>query len=196
MTKNKADNLFGTNFTHLGTKVTKNLFHEQDQSFSITADDDPAIIFTFTHNERMRYLAVNNILKDRNTLVVFHRCDEVSERAITKRSNKDAVPRYRVGIEKELVHFKKNQNKVPETVLFVELSKSADQVKHALLVEVLPGVSEGVCHGVKTDAYAYKRIATVDTVSVATGIVKALNGAGISHLLWPNFTHQSSPWWC
>jgi hypothetical protein len=59
-----------------------------------------------------------------------------------------------------------------------------------------PGVSEGVCHGVKTDAYAYKRIATVDTVSVATGIVKALNGAGISHLLWPNFTHQSSPWWC
>jgi hypothetical protein len=127
---------------------------------------------------------------------VFHRCDEVSERTITKRSNKDAVPRYRAGIEKELVHFEKNQNKVPETVLFVELSKSADQVKHALLVEVLPGVSEGVCHGVKTDAYAYKRIATVDTVSVATGIVKALNGAGISHLLWPNFTHQSSPWWC
>ena len=196
MTKNKADNLFGTNLTHLGTKVIRNLLHGQGQSFSLVTEDEPASIFSFVHNDKMCFLAVNGIIKNKNTLVVFHRCDEVSERAITKRSNKDALPRYRVGHESGLVHFEKNQTKVPETILFVELSKSADLVKHSMLVEVLPEPTAGVCHGVKTDAYAYKRIATVDTLSVATGIVKALNGAGISHLLWPNFTHQSSPWWC
>ncbi len=198
MAKNKAMHVLGTTLTHLPVKVMKAVIHGEC-SFNVSLPEDPASIFSFNHpaTGTKRALSLNGIVKNQNTLVVFHRADESLERTVTKRANKDGLPRYRVGVDNTFVYFEDGQQHIPETILFVELSKTTDQVKHAMFVEVQAGawVGNKTCHGVKAPAYYYRRIGTVDAVKEATVLVKDLNAAGLSHTLWPNFTHQSAPWW-
>lgn len=198
MAKNKAMQVLGTNLTHLPAKVLKAIVNGEC-SFNVSFPEDPASIFSFNHPSTgvKRALALNGIVKDRSTLVVFHRANESLERTITKRVNKDSLPRYRVGVDSRFVYFEKGQKHIPETILFVELSKTTDQVKHAMFVEVQTGcfIGNKTCHGEDAPAYFYNRITTIDAVKEATMLVKTLNAAGLSHTLWPNFTHQSAPWW-
>lgn len=198
MAKNKSIQVLGTNLTHLPAKVLKAIVNGEC-SFNVSLPEDPASIFSFNHPHTgaKRALALNGIVKDKNTLVVFHRADESLERTITKRANKDSQPRFRVGIDDTFIYFEDGQVHIPETILFVELSKTADLVKHAMFVEVNTGqwVDNKTCHGVKAPAYYYRCVGTVDAVTEAEAVVKTLISAGLSHVLWPNFTHQSAPWW-
>lgn len=196
MSKNKANIVLGYNFHHLGNKAAIKLF-PSEQDFVSVEKDDPAVMFTFTSTRgKLKHCAPAGYIPNKSTLVVFHRCDDSSERALTKKANKDAVPRYRVGYGNGYAYFEKGQVKIPEYILFVELNKDSDTVKDALLTEVLPGPLVGDCHGTQADVYQCKRITTIDPVACANRMVKSLQAAGISHMLWPNFTHQNAPWWC